>query len=90
MTVVDLLRDARKRYAAAPSHAPRGERVPTGQVCLVMAFTEAVMSNHSADFAAELVFCTANRIEDTVDWNAEHSTEEVLEAFDRAIAEAGA
>lgn len=90
MTVVDLLRDAKKRYAAAPSHARLGEKVAPGRVCVVMALNEASSSDSDAYYAAKHALRASVPTLALADWNAEHSTEEVLEAFDRAIAEAKA
>lgn len=85
MTTVEVLLKARALYGANPSHAPVGEIPRRDTHCPITAMAEATLSS-PADYvpAEEALVRTIGTIE-IPRWNAEHSTEEVLAAFDRAI-----
>lgn len=87
--VAALLRIARDKYAANPSHAPVGRSPEAGMLCVATAIMYALdelplrerpsMSDADAAFDAAIGGC------DMVDFNATHTTEEVLATFDKAI-----
>jgi hypothetical protein len=87
MTTADLLRSARAKYAAKPSHAP-ADQYPDDGECPITALTHVCMT-----WGNDFRFCrrAESALERTIGthdipaWNAEHSTEDVLAAFDRAI-----
>jgi hypothetical protein len=88
---LDVLRDARERYARQPDHSPYG-RVPSEGVCVVTA-CRIVGGGDASPVRAleeaagiEVDLGRFGKNEQIIRWNAEHSTEDVLEAFDRAIA----
>jgi hypothetical protein len=86
---VDILCRARELYAAAPSHAAPCEMPDPGTRCVIFALRDAAGGSwtgaHQGVLAA-LEKAMGNPILGPVPWNAEHTTEEVLAAFDRAIA----
>lgn len=92
---VDVLRRAREFYAASPSHAASGDPVEDGCVCLIWALNDAA-DEGDGDFcdawisAHEALAAAAGFPASMVVWNAEHSTEDVLAAWDRAILAEGA
>lgn len=80
------LRAARERYGSAPSHAPAGQAVESGTYCAITAFTRHGYSHPVHTLAAVGALYRAIGFESSlVEFNAEHTTEEVLAAFDRAI-----
>jgi hypothetical protein len=86
--VVDVLCRARELYASAPSHATELQFPEYGTYCVVTALSKAHRTGitppdayHSA-FDAFVTVVGTGRL---ANWNAEHSTDEVLVAFDRAI-----
>jgi hypothetical protein len=86
-TTLDILRHARDLYAYAPSHAPFRDAPEPGTHCIVTALITA----SNADVLSPAYRAARDPLyrvigESLPDWNAEHSTEEVLAAFDRAIA----
>jgi hypothetical protein len=87
---VDILCRAREIYAAAPSHAPSSEFPDPGTYCVIFAIDRAVGGRAGLWTAVHAVErAMAGPTESCVEWNAEHSTAEVLAAFDRAIAAQG-
>lgn len=93
MTVAEVLREARALYEEAPSHAGAMQKIADGSVCPILALCDVVggsvtgMNRHPA---YEALLAGMGIDGGMVDWNAEHSTAEVLAAFDRAIAAEGA
>lgn len=87
MTVVEVLRKARELYAASPSHVPSGDVPTPGTVCAVTAIDRASGPGFIYCFEAEYALLRACGpwALGVVTWNAEHTTEEVLAAFDKAI-----
>lgn len=92
MRTVDVLREARALYAAAPSHAPAGDFPETGTRCVVMAIDKALTDDRTGrsagnylDVEREFAKAFGGVPADVVPFNAEHSTEEVLAVFDKAI-----
>lgn len=83
-SVADVLREARRLYAANPSHAPAGQGVPAGQHCVISAIHVATKGLGYYQ-AARRFFDEAAGTMDAARFNASHSTETVLEVFDRAI-----
>lgn len=93
MTTADLLRAARALYAANPSHAALGEVVAPGTRCAIGAICLAETRNPFPGVFAYAVSSLRDAVPfgaSLVDFNAEHSTAEVLALFDRAIAKAEA
>jgi hypothetical protein len=87
-TVLEVLERGRELYAAAPSHVPDPDIPRPGTHCVVTAiFADGRRLHNPAEFAqAAMVKAVAgNSVCSLVHWNAEHTTEEVLAAFDRAI-----
>jgi hypothetical protein len=85
VSTVDVLRAARDLYAQAPSHAPHESAPAEGTYCVITATAAAAARlRWSAEPANQRLRLFAGA-DGLVDWNAEHSTEEVLAAFDRAI-----
>ena len=84
MTTVEVLRKARELYAANPSHAPAGARPEPGTVCVILAIDR---SSGPVGYSSEAEYAVlrAAGASGVVTWNAEHTTEEVLAAFDKAI-----
>lgn len=85
----EVLRLARKLYAANPSHAPADVYPESGCECPITALAMAQMDTHAPNevwLAAHAALAIATGCEEGLPrWNAEHTTEEVLAAFDRAI-----
>jgi hypothetical protein len=80
---VEILRRGRALYAAHPSHAPFEAQPEVGCQCLVTAVgCDPLALLAIADAAPFKMF---NTNEGAIRWNAEHTTEEVLAAIDRAI-----
>lgn len=94
-TVAEVLRRGRELYASAPSHVADPGIPERGTYCPLTATLEATYELCSAGG-----FHQAAPVDDylrdaagtmrLVKWNAENSTEVVLEAWDRAIAAAEA
>lgn len=79
----DLLKTlikGRKRYAAAPSHAPVHDVPEPGKVCAVTCFPAGDQEIAAINRIQNLIPATG-----LVQFNAEHTTEKVLALFDRAI-----
>lgn len=96
MTVEDVLREARRLYAEHPSHAPSGHFPAAGTVCVVLAIDDALEDLTREDWTrdweylyngAQRAFAVAigGDTQEIVAFNAEHTTDEVLAAFDKAI-----
>jgi hypothetical protein len=93
VSTVDVLRAARDLYAQAPSHVRYPETPEPGTNCVLTAIWSAVerlLANYYPRYplsfsADEALRGAAGHPASIVEWNAEHSTEEVLAAFDRAI-----
>lgn len=83
--IVEMLRNARALYAANPSHAAGSCSVESGTHCPITAITEATFSSHSSWHVIEAFRSAAGDPHSIAAWNAQHTTEEVLAAFDRAI-----
>jgi hypothetical protein len=84
---VDILCRARELYAAAPSHAAPCKSPEPGTRCVISALRDATggwVGAHEGTLTA-LEAAMNNPLYGVVPWNAEHSTAEVLAAFDRAI-----
>jgi hypothetical protein len=83
-STVDILCRARALYASAPSHVADPALPDVGTYCALLALTG---SGASVDCPAANALRKAMDLGGgcIVDWNAEHTTEEVLAAFDRAI-----
>lgn len=77
-TVAQVLTEARARYAAAPSHVPSNEMPVRGTVCVLTA-----IGGHPG--AIDRFRAAAGNPFEITEWNAEHTTEEVLATFDAAI-----
>ena len=86
MQTIDILYRARALYAAAPSHAPVGQNPKPGTVCIIFALGQASLLTTRFSHPANQALYAAVGAPGLADWNAEHSTAEVLDAFDRAIA----
>lgn len=80
--LLDILTAARKRYAENPSHAGVGDYPEPGTVCAVTAFAPVQESAWAGIDALQDIVPSSSGL---VRWNAEHTTEEVLALFDRAI-----
>lgn len=94
-TVVEVLRRGRELYASAPSHVADPGIPERGTYCVLTANQRAAidLSAETAQFVWRLADAEIRRAAGTmrlVLWNAENSTETVLEAWDRAIAAAEA
>lgn len=98
MTTVEVLREARALYEANPDHTPYGGIQEPDHFCLIGACNQSAYAvagcldadywNTRAALLARLAAATGagNLSRHLIGWNATHSTEEVLAAFDRAIA----
>jgi hypothetical protein len=88
---VSILTRARALYASAPSHAPIHEVPEPGCFCVATALAEAVceeavvVGGRDHNNVAVSALRMAANTDNLVTYNAEHSTEEMLEVFDRAI-----
>lgn len=96
-TVVEVLRRGRELYASAPSHVGEGFDPDHGTHCVLTATLQAVSDllpwdaqTNSIMWDADNHIRTAAGTGLLASWNAENSTETVLEAWDRAIAAAEA
>lgn len=89
MTAAEVLVRARAIYAAAPSHAALSFDPEPGTYCVYSA-VEAVTGPDAEDRSYEaehaLIAEVPASYAGVVDFNAENSTEAVLDLFDRAIA----
>lgn len=84
----EILQRARELYEANPSHAPSHHCPADDECCAVQALSRAGASATWAaeDIADQAFFEAMGGDEDSiVDYNAGHSTEEVIATFDRAI-----
>lgn len=86
LSTLDLLRQGRERYASAPCHAPQGTPVPDDSYCIVTAVEEYRMDRYNHPAVGVLKDILGVGRWGLIDWNAEHTTEEVLALFDKAIA----
>lgn len=85
-TTADVLREARRLYAEAPSHAdPQCDPLPQEKHCPITAIYEAAGDDWDGIDGADRTLCLIVGTDDLAVWNAENSTETVLAAFDRAI-----
>jgi hypothetical protein len=92
---VKALRNARALYASAPSHAPDPEWPKPGTYCFLSAIEKASLEVYKVSpwkgGSNKLVELARRAVADLwghgrlLDFNAEHSTDEVLVAFDRTI-----
>jgi hypothetical protein len=88
VSTVDVLRLARDLYARAPSHIPLDQPVEPGRHCPLTAIVaaETVGGDRLAGYAAKAALRNVVGFGMSIPrWNAAHSTEEVLAAFDLAI-----
>ena len=85
MTTADVLREARALYAAAPSHAVPGQSPKHDTECVMTAICAVTTAEGAYWDAVEALRRAVGDVDSLVAWNAEHSTAEVLAAFDRAI-----
>lgn len=85
MTVREVLIQARKLYAAAPSHAPVGYACESGKECMVTAVCNAGGDGDVEDAALLALSSLVEPSLGLARFNANHSTEEVLDVFDQAI-----
>lgn len=89
MTTVDVLRKARGLYAASPSHALPDDIPKPGTDCVLTALNKVVCDDSGRSLenyeAASDALVAAFGTDRLVEFNAEHSTEEVLAVFDKAI-----
>lgn len=91
MSTVETLVRARALYAEAPSHVPEGEYPESGTYCVIYALGAAadIGGDNSQGFymaVLDRMVDAAGEPDSMARWNAKHTTEEVLAAFDRAIA----
>jgi hypothetical protein len=86
-TTLDVLRDARALYSENPSHAPVHRAPAPGTYCVLSALMATGDSNAAREGhpAWEALTDAIGIKLGVVLWNARHTTEEVLAAFDRAI-----
>lgn len=84
LTASDILQSARDIYAAAPSHAPYGAPFPDDEHCILTAVDLAAHGEGNYSEVVDRLIMAAGT-DDLIDFNAKHSTAEVLAAFDRAI-----
>jgi hypothetical protein len=86
LTTHEILITARALYAASPAHTPSDEMPEPGTYCPLTAIDQ-VTSFHPSWSDAKAVNALRDCIdaESIVQFNQDHSTEEVLAAFDRAI-----
>jgi hypothetical protein len=86
---VDILCRARELYASAPSHAEWGADIEPDTHCVITATVKASGGLPVAYTPALVALAAASEMAASTDfiaaWNADHSTAEVLAAFDRAI-----
>lgn len=86
--VAEVLAEARDIYAAAPTHVPHPQHPPKGTYCALTALLEVTDSRRHAHKDTQEAYHVMYGVlggENLVDFNATHSTEEVVAAFDRAI-----
>jgi hypothetical protein len=83
---VDILCRARALYASAPSHAPAEYAPEPDTYCVIYALHFAARGASNDDSPAFQAFARVIDDRSVSTWNAEHTTVEVLAAFDRAIA----
>lgn len=93
ITSVDVLRRARNLYGRAPSHAAALDLPVEGTYCPITAISTALGPNlgwrgYTDQLAQAAGLNSGEHPISVVRWNAKASTEEVLAAFDRAIAQA--
>jgi hypothetical protein len=93
MTTAELLTAARALYASAPSHAPAEDFPEDGTYCVVSAIDTVALALPNTESRPSLAWNALDALRKVtgtplVDWNATHSTEEVLAGFDAGIAAA--
>lgn len=81
----DMLRRARVLYAAAPSHAPVGQKPEKGTHCPITALSSVRISPVDLISTMHRLITEIPDYDSVAEFNATHSTAEVLEVFDRAI-----
>src|SRR4051812_16949570 len=87
MSTVEILVRARALYAEAPSHAPANAYPEPGTYCVVYALGAAgALPSGVYALAHDAMLDAMGTTRSLAWWNAKHTTEEVLAAFDRAIA----
>lgn len=94
MNVQEVLKQARAKYEHAPSHAPVDGTPAVGTVCVLSAvwrvtdpLPNKALERDALEFLSDAVFAAGG--DSVVDYNANHTTEEVLATvFDRAIEKA--
>lgn len=87
-TNLEVLKLARSLYASAPSHAGPRSAVPADKYCPITALSWACERYPEHNFNEIEAFLTRITGPGLVNYNAVHSTEEVLSVFDQAIAAA--
>ena len=91
MTAADYLRKARETYAERGDHTPPFGVVPSGKVCMLTALTsQEIPPNENLEAYGDAYRALAAVAREGVEggvvyFNADHTTEEVLAAYDRAI-----
>lgn len=84
-----FLQEARRLYASAPSHARRGNSPRPGTYCIVYATCYAKDDTGAGPLVEAAADSVLERVVgpdiNVVDFNANHSTAEVLSVFDTAI-----
>lgn len=85
LTTLDVLKQARDIYAAAPSHARSCTEIAPGTNCVLTAIYY-VSGPVDVRKRAEQSFREIVRVPFVGQWNADNTTEVVLEAWDRVIA----
>ena len=84
MTDKEKLIAARELYASSPSHAGTWTAPSEGSYCIITACDKVGLSLYGE--AMNILRDSAGDGECLVNFNADHTTEEVLAAFDKAIA----
>jgi hypothetical protein len=88
MTPAEVLTAVRDLYASAPTHVPSGTPVPSGTHCPLTALWEVTDQLRDED----LYWAARNALgraagPNPIDFNARHSTDEVVAALNQAIRE---
>lgn len=92
MITPELFYRAKRIYAENPSHAPPTELPNKGTYCFLSAISQShkeLTGNALGPFAGGWIFSylrMEHGIESPIEYNAEHSTEEVLDLFDKCAA----
>lgn len=84
--MLEVLKTARALYADSPSHAPEFTMPEEGTYCMITALDAAATRTEAASPAYRALVSALPRGERLlVTFNANHTTEEVLAVFDKAI-----